>query len=187
MHKRNKEMTPKSEMQTPDSLYKALDDRFGFVRDVAAMAENTKCDIFMSAGGVKGTVVKRPDGSIVVCSGDALVDPWDREGSNFCNPPYGKGLDKWLSKALNEAENGATVVVLLPVDFSTRWWDIMMKASEWIRIRSRVEFLDANGKPLKGGPMFSSVVGVFWGCVQPEKRHPMVTEMDWKPKEEKNV
>lgn len=177
VHKRNNDAHPKNETRTPDSLYQRLDARFHFVRDVAATTENSKCDIFMSDGGIRGTVGRQVGGEMVVCSGDAMKDPWNREGANFCNPPYKYGLQAWLEKAKIEADEGAVSVVLLPVDFSTPWWDIVMLADEWIRIKSRVKFYDADGKPQNGNPMFSSVVAVFAGG---NGDGPKVTEMDWK-------
>jgi phage N-6-adenine-methyltransferase len=55
----------------------------------------------------------------------------DSEGGTvWCNPPYGKKdgpIDSWIQKARAEARRGATIVMLLPSDTSTRWfhglWD----------------------------------------------------------------
>ena len=38
------------------------------------------------------------------------------------NPPYGRGIDLWLDKAKKSAAGGATVVCLVPVNTSTKWW-----------------------------------------------------------------
>jgi hypothetical protein len=39
---------------------------------------------------------------------DGLAGPWGR--SNYCNPPFGKGMIRWVRKAI--AEKGQTVLLI---------------------------------------------------------------------------
>lgn len=89
---------------TPPALYMALDCEFGFTIDVAAdptMAKHVR---------------------YVTKDRDALAVPWSGEVV-FCNPPYGRGLDRWMEKAFTEAsEFGALVVMLVPARTGNRWF-----------------------------------------------------------------
>ena len=147
VHQRSEEnSTPKDEMRTPPYLFNYLDNRFGFDMDIAATEENTLCDTFYD----KET--------------DALSNDSSWGETNFGNPPYAKDLiGKFVKKAEEVSINGVTTALLLPVDFSTPWWDYCMNAVEWIRIKGRVKFYDNQGLPSKNSPFFSSAVIVFDG------------------------
>lgn len=87
----------------------------------------------------------------------------DREwGSRtFCNPPYGKTITKWLSKAYVESLKGKLVVCLIPSRTDTRWWhEYVMKASEIRFLKGRLKFGDS-----KNSAPFPSAIIVF-GCSQ---------------------
>lgn len=51
--------------ETPQKLFNELNEEFGFVIDVAATANNSKCAIFLE---------------------DGLAENWDSPA--FCNPPF---------------------------------------------------------------------------------------------------
>ena len=52
---------------------------------------------------------------------DALtVELWPSPA--WCNPPYGKGLVRWLDKFLEQAERGVDIVALLPAYTDRLWW-----------------------------------------------------------------
>jgi len=71
----------------------------------------------------------------------------------FCNPPYGRGVDRWLAKA-REAK---LAVYLLPARTDTAWWhDYALKADEIRFIRGRLTFGDA-----KNPAPFPSVVLIY--------------------------
>lgn len=161
VHKRYACETPKDEMRTPDCLFNKLYERVApFKIDAAATEENRKCVRFFSK------------------ENSALTQPWDED--TFCNPAYSTGLiEKFIAKGHAEAvANDVTVAMLLPVDFSTAWWDICMLASEWIRLKPRVKFNGLDGFPIYGSPFFSSVVVIF----EKERQFPfpIVSEMDWR-------
>lgn len=83
---------------------------------------------------------------------DGLSRSWAGERV-YCNPPYGRGVGRWLEKS-SEAE---LAVYLLPSRTDTRWWhEYAMKADEIRFIRGRLRFNDcAVGAP------FPSVVLVY--------------------------
>ena len=51
---------------------------------------------------------------------DGLALDWF--GHVFMNPPYGRALSHWFSKAKSEADKGVMVVGLVPARTDTAWW-----------------------------------------------------------------
>jgi len=83
---------------------------------------------------------------------DGLYRSWHGERV-FCNPPYGRGVGRWLVKAA-EAN---VAVYLLPARTDTRWWhEHAMRATEIRFLRGRLRF----GGAETGAP-FPSVVVIF--------------------------
>jgi site-specific DNA-methyltransferase (adenine-specific) len=111
---------------TPKELYQLLDEEFRFTLD--------QCP---SEGW--------PDG---------LTRQWDGERV-YCNPPYGRGIERWLIKA-QEAD---LAVYLLPARTDTKWWhEYALKADEIRFVRGRLKFEGAtNPAP------FPSVILIFRG------------------------
>jgi phage N-6-adenine-methyltransferase len=136
------------EWETPDNLFKQLNDEFHFDMDAAATEENSKCKLFL-------------DQEL-----DALSCDW--EGSVFCNPPYSK-IAAFSKKAKEEADKGATVVFLIPMRSDTRYFHkYCMKASEIRLIKGRLKFDNrtlpswrADGSHKKSGATFPSCVVIF--------------------------
>ncbi len=58
---------------------------------------------------------------------DGLLREWgDR---TFANIPYSRGhVDRFVEKAILEARRGKTIVLLVRVDTSTRWWFKLVEA-----------------------------------------------------------
>jgi site-specific DNA-methyltransferase (adenine-specific) len=57
------------------------------------------------------------------------------------NPPYGRVIGKWVEKAYNSAQDGATVVALLPARTDTKWFHDYIYGKAEIRfIRGRLRF-----------------------------------------------
>ena len=120
--------TGRQDWETPDELFGPLNDEFKFTLDVCADANNAKCSKFFTL------------------SDDAFKQQWT--GVCWMNPPFGT-LGKWVKKAFEESQRGATIVSLLPARTNTGWWhDYCMKAE--IRfIRGRPKFKGAkHGLPL---------------------------------------
>src|SRR5204863_2425887 len=120
-HPQQKTNPKVDERATAPEFFAPLHERFRFTIDVAATAENTKCERFYSI------------------EDDGLAQSWAGERV-WCNPPY-SNIEPWIEKAaLSPAE---LVVMLLPANRTEQgWWQ---RNIEPHRDRSvtpmRVEFL----------------------------------------------
>lgn len=74
--------------ETPGELFRELDKEFDFTLDVCASEKNAKCRAFFT---------KEQDG---------LLQEWT--GRCWCNPPYGRGILRWVEKAHNAVRGGAS-------------------------------------------------------------------------------
>jgi len=122
---------------TPQDFFGKLNDEFRFTLDVCALPENAKCERYYTP------------------EDDGLSQKWS--GVCWMNPPYGRAIGKWVEKAYIAAEEGATVVCLLPARTDTKWWhDYVMRATEIRLVRGRLKFGDgANSAP------FPSAIVIF--------------------------
>lgn len=83
---------------------------------------------------------------------DGLKEEWDVK--NYVNPPY-SNPSPWVNKAILESKKGKIVVMLLPVDTSTKWFAKLTEAKAHIFWHSgRLSF---NGKP----PRFASMLVIL--------------------------
>lgn len=84
------------------------------------------------------------------------------------NPPYGRAIGRWVQKAFESAQAGATVCCLLPARTDTQWWHrYVMRASEVRFFKGRLKFGEA-----KSGAPFPSALAIF----RPER--PTVKSID---------
>lgn len=126
----------KDEWATPQDLFDVLNAEFGFTLDVCASPANAKCERFYSE--------------------NSLELPWT--GSCWMNPPYSE-IDRWVQKAYESAEAGATVVCLVPSRTDVGWtWD-WARLGEVRFLRGRLHFTDDEGNT--GPAPFPSAVLVF--------------------------
>jgi len=124
------------EWETPQDLFDELDTEFVFTLDVCATHQNAKCQQYFT----------RND--------NALLQDW--QGICWMNPPYGRQIGKWLQKAYESAQAGATVVCLIPSRTDTRWWHDYVMQGEIRFIKGRLRFSGAqNSAP------FPSAIVVF--------------------------
>jgi phage N-6-adenine-methyltransferase len=130
--------------RTPFELWSPLDDEFDFDCDVAANAENAIAADWYGPGSEHI---------------DALVVPWTGWNACWMNPPYSE-TGKWVRKAADEAQNGATVVGLIPFMPSEGWWQHVERSVEVRRIPHRIKFLNPDGTQA-GTARFASAV-VVW-------------------------
>jgi len=73
----------------------------------------------------------------------------------YCNPPYGRGIIDWVTKA----REAALAVFLLPARTDTEWFQVCLREAREIRfIRGRLHFGDA-----KGAAPFPSIIVIFSG------------------------
>ena len=93
------------ERSTPKAFFDALNAEFHFDIDCAASKLNHKCDLYFGEGGVENDAIEA-DWAGMTC---------------FLNPPYSVA-GGFVAKAREEADKGATVVLLLPVRSDTKWW-----------------------------------------------------------------
>lgn len=124
--------------ETPKPFFDRLNDEFHFELDVCANPQNAKCSRFYTL------------------LDDGLSMPW--KGVVWCNPPYGRSVGKWVSKAADSALcDGATVVMLLPARTDTQWFHKFILGKAEIRfVKGRLRF----GKSKCNAP-FPSMVAVF--------------------------
>lgn len=139
----------KNDWETPPELFEKLNAEFHFDVDIAASAENSKCDIF-----------------IPYPQTDALLENWNSFGARgFMNPPY-SNWRPWAAKAYRAAlapNNPITIVGLLPVDTSTQAFHefIYNKTNVEIRFLKRRLRFYYKGKPGPSPARFASMV-VIW-------------------------
>lgn len=112
-----------AEWATPQAFFDELNAEFNFTLDPCATSENAKCARYFT---------KEDDG---------LAQSWSGERV-FCNPPYGRDINKWGEKAHNEAvRGGAFVVMLIPARTDTRYFHDYIYGKHEIRfIRGRLHF-----------------------------------------------
>jgi len=138
VHQNYKFSSKSTEWETPQAFFDKLHREFHFTLDVCATPENAKCHKFYT---------KEDNG---------LAQSWSGH-TCWMNPPYGRHVADWISKAFSESLSADTVVVcLLPAKTDTKYWhDTIMCAEEIRFVRGRLSFG-------KGGPAgFPSAVVVF--------------------------
>ena len=160
----------KDEARTPPSLFKKLDERWNFDLDVCCTKEN--CLSRNHYGYSIGDDCLKQEWMRF------LMDNGEDASTFYCNPPY-SNPEPFIIKAYEESLKGATVVMLLPADTSTKvFHNYTMKASEIIYIEGRVTFNNPDGTPKKGSPKFGSMVVVF--KQEDFDGSPVLSSMGWK-------
>ena len=96
---------------------------------------------------------------------DGLARAWGT--STFVNPPYGREIGKWISKAYEESKQGKTIVMLIPSRTDTAWWhDYVMKAEQIRFIRGRLKFVRSSEREsYSGSAPFPSCIAIFKGNI----------------------
>jgi len=113
------------EWATPKLFFEELNKKYNFTLDPCATNENHKCNYYFT---------KEQDG---------LKQSWSDQRV-FCNPPYGREINKWVEKAYNENKNNNVfVVMLVPARTDTRWFhDYIYNKHEIKFIKGRLKFND---------------------------------------------
>lgn len=136
----------KDQARTPPEIFRKLDEEFHFDVDAAADESNTLCPKYFSK------------------TRDALLNVWHLMGKSiYCNPPYSSpNILRFVHKAWLESSNGATVVLLIPSDASTEYFDFCFNNAAEIRyMQPRVKFHNPDGTPMKSSPPMGSMIVVF--------------------------
>ena len=139
-----------NEWETPEDIFKKLDEEFYFNLDPCCTNKNHKCDKFYTQDD------------------DGLSKDWEGHVV-FMNPPYGRGIKNWIIKAYEESKKGATVVCLIPARTDTIYWhDYIFKYAEVRFLRGRVKFQNRmlpswreDGSHKINGAPFPSAVVIF--------------------------
>ena len=93
-----------SDWATPCQWFEYLNLEFKFTLDPCCSHETATCDKHYTP------------------TENGLLKSWTDERV-FMNPPYGREIGEWMSKAYTEArDNGALVVCLIPARVETEWW-----------------------------------------------------------------
>ena len=133
----------KQDWATPQDFFDKLDAEFHFTLDPCADDQNHKCKKYFTE------------------EQDGLNQDWSDERV-FCNPPYGRDVQKWVKKCFDETHTGNCdlAVMLLHARTDTRWFHdyIYHKADEVRFVKGRLKF----GGQAVNAP-FPSMVVVFWG------------------------
>jgi len=116
--------------KTPDWLYKALNDEFGFALDLAANPNDHKHHSYWlgpgSPIGIDDALgpVPWPD---IIDSLEVSADPMRglQGRAGFLNPPYSREenlpIEPWIERAARESDH-MVIVGLIPYSPQTRWW-----------------------------------------------------------------
>ena len=103
--------------RTPEKIYKILDQEFHFDFDPCPYPRSDF---------------------------DGLEIEW--KSCNFVNPPYSE-TELWVKKALEEHSKGKSVVMLLRLDASTKWFrDLILPNAEVRLFDDRLHFVNEDGK-----------------------------------------
>ena len=130
--------------ETPRVVFNALDKEFWFSLDGAASETNNQCPRYYDEAA--NAFVHRPLSEAV-----------------FINPPYGRGLDKWIDlfKIWADKDHGCSVVALLPTACETAWYQEAKRTCDEERITPKRIRFELNGKPV-GSNTVGSTIFVWW-------------------------
>lgn len=122
---------------TPQATFDYWNSVFCFELDVCASEGNAKCEAYFNEAF------------------DGLSQVWD--GRCWMNPPYGRSIGKWTTKARESASRGTLVVGLLPARTDTQWWHRDVEGSAIIVfLKGRLKF----GGSKQGAP-FPSAIAIW--------------------------
>lgn len=124
---------------TPQTFFDELNKEFAFTLDPCADEFNHKCNKYFT---------KEING---------LNQNWGGE-IVFCNPPYGREINKWVQKCAEETQKDCPLaVMLIPARTDTKWFHDYIYGQAEIRfVKGRLKFGDS-----KNSAPFPSMVVVF--------------------------
>lgn len=149
-----------SEWETPNDFFEGLNNNFKFTLDAAATHENTKCKKYFTI------------------EDNALEQSWKGERV-FLNPPYGRGINKWVEKAYFESKkDNLPKVLLIPARTETIFFaDYCSRAANLYFVKGRLKFDNRtfpswkpDGSHKKSPAIFPSVVVVFHSIQEGKRR-----------------
>lgn len=133
------------EWYTPAWLFEALDVQF---------------DLDPCTPGVELTHVPALIG-YTLPEHDGLVEPW--HGRVWCNPPYGRGIEKWLRRCAQHALDGGSAIALVPNRTDTAWFQEAADNADAILFPAgRIKFCPGHkDAPATGSPGTGSALIAF--------------------------
>lgn len=132
-----------TEWETPKELFLPLQKKYNIVLDVCATEKNAKCKAFID---------KKTNGLSYSWSAANSLG-----GACWMNPPYGRGIERWVRKAHEEALKGVTTIALLPARTDTSWFhNYIQNKYDVTFLKGRIRFVDA-----KSSAPFPSMIVVF--------------------------
>lgn len=148
----------KHDWETPEKLFRDLNEVFNFSLDACATAKTAKCSNFISP------------------EQDAMVTPWS--GTVWCNPPYGRELPKWLKRGIDQLSMLEMIVYLIPARTETNYWHelIWPKAKYVLFLHGRIHFLE-DGVTGDAAP-FPSALVIYEGDEYPWHQHDQLDEYE---------
>ena len=127
--------------ETPDYIFKQLDNIFNFQIDAACTILNKKCEI---------------------CFTDALQTDW--LGRTFCNPPFSKKAE-FIKYADLQVQKGICpiCVMILPLNcMDTKiWHEVIEGRYHYEILKGRIAFIDPETKKPKKGNNSGTVIVYF--------------------------
>ena len=142
-----------TEWETPETLYRQLNQEFSFDIDVCASDKNSKHYYYISA------------------EQDALRQAWNQM-ARVCwmNPPYGRKIGDWIQKAWEESQKGCTIVCLLPARTDTKYFHQFIWNKDKHKPKKGVELRFLAGRLKFGGSKnsapFPSMIVIFRPVVE---------------------
>jgi phage N-6-adenine-methyltransferase len=118
---------------TPRTFFDELNKEFNFTLDAAALKSSALVSNYLGPDHDYGW------------RHDALTVEWDGAsggGAVWLNPPYGREIGKFMSKANEENKKGITIVALVPARTDTKWWWDNCIQHEIRFIKGRLKFGD---------------------------------------------
>lgn len=156
----------KSDWETPFDHFIQIAKAFPFYLDVCASSKNSKCIAYITE------------------QEDAIVTPWNvpKGGHWFCNPPYGKGIERFIHKALHEMNVGNPGIMLLPPNIETEWFrqGITENGIRVLFYPQRIQFIDPEKrKPVPGKKRSGNNKGSILAAFTLQEVLPKVCGQPW--------
>ncbi|WP_340650068.1 DNA N-6-adenine-methyltransferase [Pseudoxanthomonas winnipegensis] len=106
-------------------------------------------------GGMPWRTAKR----MLKPSSDGLKTPWPKRSFVWVNPPYGRGMDAWISKAADHGNGIALIFARMETGCVHRSVLTHPNASALVFTKGRLSFCREDGTPGRACPMGSLFVG----------------------------
>lgn len=105
-----------------------------------------------------------PAATVYTVDDDGLAQVW--RGRVYMNPPYGRGIDQWVSKLVESYEMGNVTegIALLPARPDTQWWQVL-RDHPCCFVTGRLKFIGNNDPAPFPSAVFylgPNVEGFYW-------------------------